>query len=100
RPPLLQSRPAMPRHSLDAIFRPRAVAVIGASRRPASIGREVIRNLIEFEYAGKIFPVNPHAEVVASMKCYARVSDVPDDVDLAVIVVPRAEVPAVLEACG
>lgn len=90
----------MPRHSLDAIFKPRAVAVIGASRRRSSIGREVIRNLIEFEYAGKVFPVNPKADAVASMKCYRSVSDVPDEVDLAVIVVPRDEVPAVLEACG
>ena len=90
----------MARHSLDAIFRPRAVAVIGASRRPSSIGREVIRNLIEFEYTGKVFPVNPNADTVASMKCYRRVADIPDDVDLAVIVVPRDEVPGVLEACG
>ena len=90
----------MPRHSLDAVFKPRAVAVIGASRRPSSIGREVIRNLITFEYTGKVFPVNPKADVVASMKCYRRVADVPDDVDLAVIVVPRDQVPGVLEACG
>src|SRR5881628_3129255 len=86
--------------SLDVIFRPRSIAVIGASRHPSSIGREIIRNLIEFEYTGKVFPVNPKAAVIASMKCYRRVSDIPDDVDLAVIVVPRAAVPSVLAECG
>src|SRR5437867_192920 len=88
------------RRTLDAIFRPRSVAVVGASRRPASIGRELIRNLIEFEYTGKVFPVNPKADVVSSMKCYRRISDIPDDVDLAVIVVPRELVPGVLKECG
>lgn len=85
---------------LDTIFRPRSVAVIGASRRPASIGREVIRNLIDFEYTGKIFPVNPRTAVVQSMKCYRTVGEIPDPVDLAVIVVPRALVPRTLVQCG
>ena len=88
------------RDPLDAIFRPRSVAVIGASRQPSSIGRELMRNLIEFEYTGKVFPVNPKADVVHSMKCYRRVLDIPDDVDLAVIVVPRDLVPGVVEECG
>jgi len=86
--------------SLDPIFRPRSVAVVGASRRRNSIGRELIRNLIEFEYAGKIFPVNPRADVVASMKCYRSIPAIPDPVDLAVIVVPREQVLGVLEQCG
>jgi acetyltransferase len=88
------------RHPLDPIFRPRSVAVIGASRQPASIGRELIRNLIDFEYTGKIFPVNPKAASVASMKCYRRVLDIPDEVDLAVLVVPRGLVPGALRECG
>jgi acetyl coenzyme A synthetase (ADP forming)-like protein len=90
----------MSRASLDAVFRPRSVAVIGASRHPTSIGREIIRNLIDFEYTGKVFPVNPKATVVHSMKCYPRVSAIPDAIDLAVIVVPRAQVPGVLAECG
>src|SRR5436309_3175435 len=78
-----------PPRSLDPIFRPRSIAVVGASRRPNSIGRELIRNLIEFEYAGKVFPVNPKADVIASMKCYRSVSAIPDPIDLAVLVVPN-----------
>jgi acetyltransferase len=86
--------------SLDGIFRPRSVAVVGASRRPSSLGREILRNLIDLDYAGKVFPVNPHASSVASMKCYASVSAIPDEIDLAMIVVPREQVPAVVEECG
>jgi acetyltransferase len=86
--------------SLDAIFRPSAVAVVGASRRPASIGRELTRNLIDFGFAGKVFPVNPKAGAVHSMKCYPSVSAIPDEVDLAIVVVPRKSVLGVIEECG
>lgn len=86
--------------SLDAIFSPRSVAVIGASTQRGSIGREILHNIIEYEFNGKLFPVNPHAEFIHSIKCYPSILDVPDDVDLAVVVVPA---PAVLEValqCG
>ncbi len=82
-------------HSLDALFRPRSVAVIGASRRPHQIGHEVVRNLVGAGFTGPVYPVNPSADVVRSMHCYPRVLDVPGPVDLAVITVPA---PLVLEA--
>lgn len=88
------------RSSLDKIFRPRAVAVIGASRRPGSIGREVLRNLVEGGFSGKVFPVNPHTDVVHSIKCYKSVGSIPDPVDLAVIVVPKQYVPRAMEQCA
>src|SRR5262245_27058106 len=88
------------RSSLDPIFRPRSVAVVGASRHPASIGREVVRNLVDGGYAGKVFPVNPKASVVHSMKCYPSLSAIPDEVDLVVIVVPRQVVPRIVAECG
>ncbi len=86
--------------SLDAIFKPRSVAVIGASRTKQTIGNEIIHNLIEYEFNGKIFPVNPKASVIHSMKCYPTVLDIPDEVDLAIIVVPKKLILKVIDQCG
>jgi acetyl coenzyme A synthetase (ADP forming)-like protein len=86
--------------SLDALFRPRSIAVVGASRDQGSIGNTLLWNLIRHGFTGKVFPVNPRAEVVHSIKCYARVSDVPDPVDLAVVVVPARFVLDVARECA
>jgi acetyltransferase len=87
-------------HSLDSIFRPRSVAVVGASRRSQSIGREILRNLVAFEFSGPVYPVNPAATVVQSMRAYRRLSEIPGPVDLAVIAVPREKVLGVIDQCG
>jgi acetyltransferase len=86
--------------SLDGIFRPKSIAVIGASTRKGTIGREILHNLIENEFNGKVFPVNPKASVIHSIKCYSTILDVPDAVDLAIIIVPRDSVKLILEQCG
>ncbi len=86
--------------ALDALFRPRAVAVIGASRRAGSIGREVLRNLVLGGFEGKVFPVNPNVDVLHSIKCYPSVAAIPDPVDLAVIAVPKEGVPRILQQCA
>ncbi len=91
--------PADPR-SLDAIFRPRSVAVVGASRRHGSIGREILRNLVAGDFNGPVFPVNSHETVLQSMRCWPSVSDLPEPVDLAILAVPRDQVLAVVEECG
>jgi len=88
------------RAGLDAIFRPRSIAVIGASRDRTAIGHEILHNLIEYGFTGSIFPVNPKASTVHSLKCYPDPGSVPDPLDLAVIVVPRDVVPAAVDACG
>lgn len=87
-------------HSLDAIFKPRSIAVIGATARRGSIGREILNNLFANEFNGKIFPVNPKYEYIHSTKAYPSVASIPDPVDLAVIVVPAAHVLAVVEECA
>ena len=74
---------------LDPIFRPQSVAVIGASRRKGSIGGELFHSIIDYGFNGMVFPVNPQAKVIHSMKCYPSVLSIPDEVDLAVIVVPK-----------
>ncbi len=88
------------RHELDAIFRPRSLAVIGATPKKRTIGRETLHNIFSAEYQGKIFPVNPNYEVINSVKCYSTILDVPDAVDLAVIIVPKQHVKEVVRQCG
>ena len=87
-------------HSLDAIFKPRSIAVIGATPRVGSIGREILNNLFANEFNGKIFPVNPKYEYIHSTKAYPSVASIPDAVDLAVIVVPAAHVLGAVEECA
>jgi len=85
---------------LDAIFKPRSIAIIGATTRRGSIGREIINNLFSFEFNGMIFPVNPRYEYIHSTKAYPTVLSIPDPVDLAVIVVPKEHVLMAAEDCG
>ena len=75
--------------SLDAIFRPKSVAVIGASTRKGTLGREVFDKLLDTDFNGPIYPVNPNAQYIHSVKAYATLRDIPSQVDLGVIVVPK-----------
>lgn len=86
--------------SLDTIFRPRSVAVVGASRRPDTIGYQIVDNLLRHRYTGVVYPVNPGATAVHSIPAFPSVSAIPGDVDLAVIVVPKELVADVAEECG
>jgi acetyl coenzyme A synthetase (ADP forming)-like protein len=85
---------------LNSIFYPRSIAIIGASREPGSVGQSLLANLIDSRFKGIVYPVNPKAKGVLGIKSYPQVMDVPDEVDLAVVVVPAPSVPSVLEACG
>jgi acetate---CoA ligase (ADP-forming) len=84
---------------LDAIFSPRSVAVVGASRRRDSLGFSLLHNLVVNELNGAIFPVNPQAHALHSLKCYPSIAAIPDAVDLAVVMVPRDRVQGVVEEC-
>jgi len=86
--------------NLEAFFNPKSIAVIGASREPWKVGHRVFRNLVESGFSGGLYPINPNADEILGFKCYKSVSDVPGDVDLAVIVVPARVVPSVVEDCG
>ncbi|MBI4332528.1 MAG: GNAT family N-acetyltransferase [Chloroflexi bacterium] len=86
--------------SLKPLLAPRSIAVVGASRRPGSIGNKVFHNLLLQEFAGVVYPVNPNAASVASVKAYPSILDVPDEVDLAVIIVPAELVPEMADQCG
>jgi acetyltransferase len=86
-------------HPLDAIFAPHSVAVIGASERPGSIGRAVLWSLVSSPFGGTVYPVSDKRTSVLGIKAYARVADVPEPVDLAVVVTPAASVPDVITQC-
>lgn len=75
-------------NAVRAMLQPRSVAVIGASRNRGSIGGEVFRNLLDGDFNGPVYPVNPKADVVQSVRAYHSILDIPDEVDMAVIVVP------------
>jgi acetyltransferase len=85
---------------LDSIFYPRAIAVVGASRQLGSVGQSLLANIIDSRYQGIVYPVNPKAKGILGIKCYPNIIEIPDVVDLAVIIVPPQFVAEVLEECG
>ncbi len=86
--------------SMARLLAPRSIAVIGASRVPGTIGNAVFRNLLTFGFQGPVYPVNPSSTSVAGVRAYATVLEVPDAVDVAIIVVPARSVRDVLEQCA
>jgi acetyltransferase len=85
--------------SLDPLFRPKAVAVFGATNAPGSVGSILMRNLLETSFGGVVYPVNPKRSSVHGVHCYPSLAAVPDTVDLAVIATPAATVPGLVQAC-
>ncbi|MEV0596122.1 acetate--CoA ligase family protein [Nonomuraea cavernae] len=85
---------------MNRIFKPRSVAVIGASAEEGKIGNSVMRNLINGGYQGRIFPINPKAPEIMGLPAYKSVSDVPYDVDVAVFAIPAKFVASALEEVG
>jgi len=86
--------------SMTRMLAPRSIAVVGAGRRPGTIGHEVFRNLLTGGFTGPVYPVNPTAPSVAGVAAYPSVVDIPGDVDVAVIAVPVDEVLEVVRDCA
>src|SRR5580693_4209524 len=87
------------RPSLEVFFRPRNVAVVGATEDPSSVGHSIMENLRLTPFPGRVYPVNPKRENVLGLRCYPRVNEIPEKVDLAVIATPAKTVPAVITQC-
>jgi acyl-CoA synthetase (NDP forming) len=85
---------------LDSLFRPRSVAVIGASTKDLSIGNRVIKNLVDFGFTGTVYPINPSADEVRGIKAYKSILDCPDNIDVVHMVIPAKFVPQAVEDCG
>ncbi len=86
--------------NLDQILAPKAIAVVGASETPSSVGATVMRNLAQGGFEGKIYPVNPRYESLMGHRTFGSVADIDADVDMAMIAVPMDRVPGVVEACA
>jgi len=87
------------RHPLDFIFRPRSVAVIGATDRQGSVGRTVVENLRSAESRHAVYPVNPRRTEVLGLPCYPAIGSIPGRIDLAVVVTPAATIPGLIREC-
>jgi acetyl coenzyme A synthetase (ADP forming)-like protein len=85
---------------LSSIFYPKSMAIIGASRQQGSVGQALLANIIDSRFQGIVYPVNPRAKGILGIKCYPSVMDIPDEVDLAIVIVPSRFVPGILEECG
>ena len=86
--------------SLDHVLNARSVAIIGASKVPTKRGYQTIRTLLDEGYEGTIYPVNPKEKSILGLKCFPAVSEIPEEVDVALIATPARTVPAILEDCG
>jgi acyl-CoA synthetase (NDP forming) len=86
--------------SLRHVFRPGSVAVVGAGRRPGTVGRAILHNIVTGGYQGKIYAINPHAFRMEGIRCLPSVTALPEPAELAVIAVPPAAVAAIADRCG
>ena len=91
---------AHPTRDLTRLFRPRAVAVAGASTNVDSPGHDYVRSMQLFDFAGPIYPINPRADQVAGEKAYPSLRDIPGEVDLVISCVPAGAVPDLVQQCA
>jgi len=85
---------------LDVFFTPSTVALVGATENPGSVGRTILWNLMTNPFGGTVFPVNPKRSSVLGVKAYPSISDIPEPVDLAVVVTPPPSIPGIIRECG
>jgi acetate---CoA ligase (ADP-forming) len=86
--------------SLQKLLSPESIAVIGASTKPGSVGNDIVKNLVSYSYQGKVYPVNPKATSLYNLTCFASIKELPEVVDVAIIVIPAALVLDVVRECG
>ena len=85
---------------LKPLFKPSSIAVIGASRTPGKVGHEVLRNIVNSGFKGRIYPINPNTSEIFGLKCYPNILDVDGNIDLCVVAVPAEIVPRIIEGIG
>ena len=89
----------MPKN-LTALFSPKSIAVIGASRSPEKVGAIIFKNILDSKFNGAVYPINPNTQSIGHKKCYKTVAELPEVPDLAIIAIPAALVSEVLTQCG
>jgi acetyl coenzyme A synthetase (ADP forming)-like protein len=85
---------------LKSVFRPRSVAIVGASKTPNKIGNVLMKNFIDGRFMGKLYAINPKYKEVLGVPCYPTVSSVPGPVDCVIVATPAVTVPKIIEDCG
>ena len=96
----MADRPGPGRSPLEPIFSPQSVAVVGTTRVPGTVPFDIFHNILKDDFQGTIYPVSPSARSIAGVKAYKYILDIPDPVDLAVIVFPSSVVKLAMEQCG
>ncbi len=89
-----------PIRQLDAILKPKSVAVIGASTSPDKLGYEILKNILDSGFKGPVYPINPKADVILDLPCHKSVKDIPNAPELAIIIIPARFVPQAVQECG
>lgn len=85
---------------LNNFFNPSSIALIGASRSPGKVGYEILKNILNSNFKGKIYPINPNADEILGLKCFKSISDIHEKIDLSIIAIPAKIVPEILKECG
>ncbi|OGA66695.1 MAG: hypothetical protein A3G81_17355 [Betaproteobacteria bacterium RIFCSPLOWO2_12_FULL_65_14] len=85
---------------MELFFKPRSVAVIGASKDPKKDGNIIVKNIIDSDFSGAIYPVNPSSDEVLGLKAYPSLADIPGEVDIAVIIIPARLCVQAMEDCA
>ncbi len=85
---------------MNKFFQPESIAIIGASREKGKVGYEILSNIIQSGYKGRVFPINPSADCILEKKCFPSISEIQEKIELAVVIVKNTIVPSVLEECG
>jgi acetyltransferase len=86
--------------SFDGFFNPKSVAIVGASQNKGKVGYEILNNMIESGFEGKIFPINPKAESIQGLQCYGDLESTGQTPDLVIVIVPAKIVPAIMQQCA
>ena len=87
------------KHPLDSLFRPKRVAVVGATDKEGSVGRTLLKNLISNPFGGVVYPVNPKRDHVLGILAFPSIEACPGQVDLVIVVTPAKTVPGVIREC-
>lgn len=85
---------------MDTFFKAKSIAIIGASRNPNKVGHVILKNLLESDYRGKLYPVNPNTSSIVNIKCYRSVLSIKDNIEMAVVAVPAEISLKAVEECG
>lgn len=85
---------------MDKLFNPKSIAIIGASRNKAKLGYQILENLVNYGFKGHIYPINPEANNILNLPVYKNISQVPEIIDLVIVIVPAKIVPSILRECA